>query len=174
MKPQILAAGCAVLLAACTQTSLPAVSRLAEPNSSSISLPDPETGVCLAKDVTPAVIQTVTEQVLMQPAQVSTDGAVTYPATYRTETRQVIVKERKDLTFEALCEAKLTREFVANLQRALAVRGFYKGQATGELNWRTRRAVRLYQIDQGIDSAIISKDTARALGLIAFENFDRG
>ena len=71
-----------------------------------------------------------------------------------------------------MCEAALTPNFVSSLQRALAVRGFYQGPESGELNWRTRRAVRLYQMDQGINSAILSLESARQLGLSAY-NFEQ-
>ena len=70
-------------------------------------------------------------------AELSTEGRVILPAQYRTETRQVIIQERREQQFDALCEADLTPDFVMNLQRALSARGFYKGPASGELNWRT-------------------------------------
>ena len=167
-RPIIVAICGAVLLSACGGKPLPDVARLSE-NSGNITLPDPDTGTCQANDVTPAVIETVTEQVMLHPASLSADGSIYSPAIYKTETRQVIVKERRELSFEALCESELTPDFIANLQRALAARGFYNGPDSGEMNWRTRRGIRLYQLDQDIDSAILSKETARRLGLVAYE-----
>lgn len=164
---------CSVLLVACAETQLPPeVARFAE-TSGSVSLPDPGSGLCRADDATPAVIETETEKVLISPAVLRDDGSVRAPAEYQTETRQVIVEPRREQSFDALCESEITPQLVANLQRALAVRGFYSGPISGELNWRTRRAVRLFQQDQGIDSAILSLETARFLGLVSY-GFEQG
>jgi len=168
MKPTLTALSCSVLLVACGTPDAPDVSRLAE-RSGVITLPDPDTGMCRANDVTPAVIETITERYVVQPAIYTADGRVSAPAKYRTESRPVIIQERTEQQFDALCEADLTPDYVSNLQRALTVRGFYNGPINGALNWRTRRAVRLYQQDQGIDSAILSLKTARQLGLTAIE-----
>ena len=167
MTPKMLALACGVCLAACAKAPLPEVNRLTE-RTGVITLPDPATGTCFADDVTPAVIDTETEQVLLQAEEIGPNGELLTPALYETQTRQVIVQERKEQRFEALCEAQLTPSFVSDLQRALGARAFYNGPVSGELNWRTRRAVRLFQQDQGIDSAIISLRTAQELGLTAF------
>ena len=124
---------------------------------------------CWGKDVTPAVIETVTEQIMLQPAQIQDDGTVTAPAIYKTETRQKIVKERRETWFETPCAAQETPDFIASLQRALAVRGLYRGPVTGEMDKRTRRAVRGYQKPQGLDSGILSLAAARKLGLVAVD-----
>ncbi|KMW57135.1 hypothetical protein AIOL_002095 [Candidatus Rhodobacter oscarellae] len=167
-----MGAACLAVLSACTDVSLPdnrapQVGRANDP-SGQISLPDRETGACFAQDFTPAVIQTVTEHNLVQPAQIAADGSVIYPATYRTVTRQVIVQDRQEQVFEALCEADLTGPFVASLQRALEARGHYSGPINGELTPRTRRAVRAFQQHQGLDSALLSAASARQLGLISY------
>lgn len=171
MNKPLIALCCGALLSACAGAPAPEVARFAE-NSGTISLPDPESGICLAEDVTPAVIETKTEQVLVRQAVLNPDGSVMMPASYVTETHQVIVEERKEQRFDALCARELTPDLVANLQRALGARGFYRGPVSGELNWRTRRAVRLFQQDQGIDSAILSLQTAKYLGLVSY-GFDR-
>nr|WP_235857849.1 peptidoglycan-binding domain-containing protein [Marimonas lutisalis] len=124
-------------------------------------------GTCWGKDVTPAVIETVTEKILLQPAQVLDDGTVISDPVYKTETRQAIVKERRELWFETPCEDQLTPDFVASLQRALQARGIYRGAITGEMDARTRRAIRHYQAPQGLDSGILSLAAARKLGLVA-------
>ncbi|WP_417248023.1 peptidoglycan-binding domain-containing protein [Celeribacter sp.] len=124
---------------------------------------DPE--ACYARTTTPAIIETVTEQVLVQPPQIAADGSVTYPAVYRTETRQEIVRERKELWFETLCEEEMTPEFIASLQRALEVRQYFTGAITGRMDIRTRRAIRAYQGEQGVESDILSLAAARKLGL---------
>ncbi len=124
-------------------------------------------GTCWGKVVTPAVIETVTDQIILQPAEVLADGTVIAPAIYKTETRQVIVQERKATWFETPCAADLTPEFVATLQRALKARKLYRGQIDGQMDARTRAAVRRYQKPEGLDSGILSLAAARKLGLIA-------
>ncbi|MGR3322473.1 MAG: peptidoglycan-binding domain-containing protein [Pseudooceanicola sp.] len=122
-------------------------------------------GTCWGRDATPAVIETVTEQIILQPALVQTDGTVLQPAVYKTETRQRIVRERREVWFRTPCQDELTTEFVSSLQRALAARGHYAGPVTGQMDDRTRRAVRLYQRPEGLDSGILSLAAARKLGL---------
>nr|WP_241188081.1 peptidoglycan-binding domain-containing protein [Pseudohalocynthiibacter aestuariivivens] len=126
-------------------------------------------GTCWGKVVTPAVIETVTDQIILQPAEVLADGTVVAPAVYKTETRQAIVQERKVTWFETPCAADLTPEFVSTLQRALMARNLYRGQITGMMDSRTRAAVRRYQKPEGLDSGILSLAAARQLGLVAVE-----
>ena len=125
----------------------------------------PAEGTCWARDETPAVIETVTEQVMVQPAEILADGTVVRPAAYRTETRQRIVKPRKDTWFEIPCEDQMTPDFIASLQRALKARGIYRGAVTGKMDGRTRAAIRAYQKPQGLDSGVISLAAARQMGL---------
>lgn len=124
-------------------------------------------GQCWGKDVSPAVVETVTEQVMLQPAEILTDGRIAEPAIYKTETRQRIVKERQETWFETPCPADLTPDFIASVQRALKARGRYSGPINGDLTGPTRAAIRAYQKAQGLDSGILSMAAARKLGLIA-------
>lgn len=172
MRSSLTSIGFATLLAAgCARMDVPDVAQLDEPEpvkTHAMLPPGADPDACHGQDVTPAVIETVTEQVMLQPAQIGSDGTVLYPAVYKTETRQAIVQERRELWFETPCGAELTPEFVASLQRALKVRGVYRGAITGEMNARTRRAIRAFQKPQGLDSAILSTAAARQLGLVAF------
>lgn len=123
-------------------------------------------GSCWAVEVSPAVIETVTRDILIKPAQVSPDGRIQSPPVYRSETRQEIVQPRQERFYEVPCPAALTQDFVASLQRALAARGFYSGVATGSLDRETQDAIRRYQAQgEGPDSGILTVDTARRLGL---------
>lgn len=143
----------------------PDVSRLSQ-----TAPPGVAPGTCWGKTVTPAIIETVTNQVLVQPTQTLPDGTVTKPAVYNTETRQDIVRARQDVWFETPCEGLQTPEFIASIQRALKARGAYRGQITGTMDTRTRNAVRRFQKkNDGLDSGILSLQTARALGLVAVE-----
>ncbi|MEM8591707.1 MAG: peptidoglycan-binding protein [Pseudomonadota bacterium] len=160
-------------LCACT-TALETVSR-AEPEPLRLRMEGPPNslpGQCWGRDTTPAVYETVTEQILLQPAEISTDGTLRSPPIYKTETRQAIVRERNEIWFETPCDPDLTPDFIASVQRALAARGHYRGNATGVLDSRTRRAIRAYQAPQGLDSAILSLAAARQLGLVAVPRDD--
>lgn len=157
-------------LAGCSGVSVPDVARLTEPapeiRSAVEGPPDAAPGTCWARDVTPAVVETVTDEVLVQPAQITDEGTLLSPPLYRNETAQRIVSERREIWFETPCELDLTPDFVASLQRALAARGTYTGPITGEMDARTRRAVRAFQAPQGLDSGILSMAAARSMGLV--------
>lgn len=158
-------------LAAC-QSTLPApdVMRLAEPEPGIVRAAEGPPGAapdsCWGRDVTPAVIETVTEQVMLQPAEITSDGTVLAPAVFKTETRQRITRERTEIWFEAPCPERMTPGFIASVQRALAARGFHRGAVTGEMDGTTRRAIRRYQQTEGLDSAVLSLAAARRLGLV--------
>lgn len=159
-------------LTACEPISLPSpdLGALGEPDlvrSHGAAPPGAAPDSCWGRQVSPAVIETVTEQVLVQPAQVLADGTVLSPGIYRSETLQRIVTERRETWFETPCEAVWTEEFIASLQRALKARGHYNGKITGLLDKRTRAAIRRYQAPQGLDSSILSLAAARNLGLVA-------
>lgn len=169
MTRPAIAAAALFALGAC-QAALP--NGAGEPNVTRLfqaAPPGAAPGTCWGKTETPAVIETVTEQVLVQPAEVLSDGSIVTPPIYRTETRQKIVRERRETWFETPCDDVLTVEFVQSLQRALAARGLYSGTPTGEMDARTRHAVRRYQAPEGLDSGILSLAAARRLGLIAIE-----
>lgn len=125
-------------------------------------------GSCWGRDVTPAIVETVTDQILLQPAQVDVDGSVRAPAIYKTETRQQIVRERKEVWFETPCPVLMDVAFVETLQRALKARKLYRGAITGEMDNPTHRAIRRYQAPLGLDSDILSGAAARKLGLVAY------
>lgn len=134
-----------------------------------LSQPGPPTrpeGACWESDVTPAVIETVTEQVLVTEEKRDAAGQVVTPATYRTDTRARMVRDREEVWFRAPCPADYTLEFVASLQRALKARGYYLLPLTGGLDAATRDAVRRYQADRGLDSPRLSLAAARELGLL--------
>lgn len=124
---------------------------------------DPE--ACYGREVRPGRVETVTEQIMVQPPQLDADGTQSAPAIFETETHQRIVEERRDLWFETPCQAETDPDFIASLQRALAARGLYDGPISGQMDVRTRRAVAAYQAPQGLDSGVLSMAAARQLGL---------
>ena len=125
---------------------------------------------CWGKQTTPAIIETVTHQVMLQPAEVLADGSVIHPAVFKTETRQDIVRPRHETWYEILCTPDLTPEFIASVQRALTARGLYHGAITGDMDRATRAAVRRFQKPQGLDSNLLSLAAARQMGLVAVKD----
>ena len=132
--------------------------------------PGAKPGTCWGKSAKPAVIETVTRQIVLHPAEVLDDGTVVRPAIYKTETHQDIVRERVETWFETPCAADLTPQFTASVQRALKVRGQYRGPINGKMDARTRAAVRAYQEAQGLQSGILSLAAARQLGLAVVQS----
>ena len=129
---------------------------------------DASTGTCFTRDTTPAVIETVTEQIMVQPAQVHSDGTVLSPAIFRTVTRQRILRERREVEFETPCAGVMTPEFRASVQRALLARGYYRGPIDGDLTGQTASAIERFQADQGdVATATLTLQSARSLGLVA-------
>lgn len=129
-------------------------------------------GRCFGRDIAPAVLETVTAQVQEAPAVLAEDGSILTPATYRSEISQQIVRERQEVAFETLCPPAYTEEFVATLQRALAVRGLYAGPVNGLLDQATGQAVQAFQRDAGPDSPLLSITAARRLGIVALSAND--
>ncbi|MEQ9695748.1 peptidoglycan-binding domain-containing protein [Shimia sp. SDUM112013] len=164
----------AIALTGCVEPGAVAqdLEALGEPGlvrSTALAPPGAEPGTCWGREVSPAVIETVTEQVMVQPAEVLADGTVLSQAVFRSETRQQIVQERRETWFQTPCEDVWTEEFTSSVQRALAARGLYHGSITGQRDKRTLVAIRRYQEAQGLDSAILSLEAARSLGLVAVE-----
>lgn len=142
----------------------PGVTRLHQ-----IAPPGAAPGSCWGKEVTPAIIETVTHQVMLQPAQVLADGTLLEPGVYKTETLQAIVRERHEIWFQRPCAVVMTVEFIESLQRALKARNLYQSRISGEMDARTRAAVRRFQKPLGLDSGILSLAAARKLGLVAIK-----
>jgi len=171
MSSKFVVAVCAIgLVAGCQSTGTGPLSGEPElQRSIAEAPPGAAPGSCWGKSVSPAVVETVTDQIVLQPAQIDTSGNILSPAIYKTETRQAIVRERRETWFETPCDAALTPDFIATLQRALLARGLYRGSVSGQMDGRTRAAVRRYQKPQGLDSGILSLAAARQLGLVALE-----
>ena len=136
-----------------------------------------ETNACYGVDASPAEVRTVIDyyssrtpepnSVMLEPAEYAPDGTMLYPPVYK-RIRQEISKEREDLWLETPCANALTPDSVASLQRALNARGYYDGPADGRLTEQTRDAIRSYQQTLGLDSAVLSIEAARQLGLTAY------
>ena len=165
--------GC-LSLAACGPTfEVPDLRSMIAPNTVEVTRgmgpPDARADACYGREPTPAVIETVTEQVMIQPLQIDSAGHVLEHAIFVTETQQRIVQERRELWFETPCQAETDPEYIASLQRALAARGVYSGPINGQMTQATRRAIRRFQEPQGLDSPILSLAAARQLGISVWD-----
>lgn len=129
--------------------------------------PQPGEHGCFAEQSRPAVVETVTEQVLVQPeVRDPVSGKVTQPAAYRSTSHAKIVQGAAKMWFPAPCGAVMTPDFVATLQRALAARGLYHGPVTGQLDAATNAAINAYQRPRGLFSATLSTRAAQEMGLL--------
>lgn len=161
-----------LFVAACTPAGLPEAPSRAD-LSQELLRPGPENrpknapGICWQSDVTPLIIETVSEQVMVQKERLAEDGRVVQPAAFRTETYQRIVQEREEVWFRSPCPEEMTVAFVATLQRALKARGYYLLPVSGVLDGPTQDAVHRFQIERGLDSPRLSLATARELGIVA-------
>jgi hypothetical protein len=71
----------------------------------------------------------------------------------------------REVWFQVPCAAEMTADFVATLQRALQVRGYFAAEVTGTLDDPTSAAVRRFQAARGFDSGVLTLAAARALGV---------
>ena len=124
-------------------------------------------GVCWADDVTPAVIETVTEQELDTPERRDAAGTVISPASYRSVSKLRMLHDRAEVWFKTPCAGQMTAETIATLQRALKARGYYALPLTGVFDDATKEAVRKYQAAHGFDSPVLTLAAARDLGVLA-------
>ena len=163
--------GALLWLAACQQAGVPQAPGRADLSADLVRLtvpgpPESAEGACWASDVTPMVIETVTEQVMVSEAKSGPDGTVLSPAVFHSESRQKIVQEREEVWFRSPCPQEMTVDFIASLQRALKARGLYVLPLTGQMDAATRAALRRFQADRGLESDKLSLTAARELGLV--------
>ena len=79
---------------------------------------------------------------------------------------QEIVQQRAETRYETVSPNFMTDNFVASLQRALSIRGTYRGKATGLMDDETHRAIRKFQQSE-FESGNLTVASARVLGLVA-------
>ncbi len=133
-------------------------------------------GACYIRYTAPAVVETVTEQILVQPEKTAINPdtgqtIIVKPAIYATETVQKIISDRKEDWAEVICKEDYNDNFIKSLQRALAARGFYRGSITGIMDDRTKRAIRSVQKGYGVNSSEVTLDLAESYGLVIHHLF---
>lgn len=145
-----------------TERSAAPIAVLHLPNGTS---PPQKAGICWASDTTPAVIETVTEHLMIRKELRDSAGKVTRPAEFETKTTQHLIQDREVVWFTAPCAPEMTVDFIASLQRALKARGRYFTAVTGVYDSATGEAVRKLQAERGLDSPVLALATAVDLGL---------
>ncbi|MBL4749481.1 MAG: peptidoglycan-binding protein [Amylibacter sp.] len=131
---------------------------------------------CFTPYTAPAVIETVTEQVLVQEEVREIDpetgqSVVTSPAIYSTKTIQKIITDRSEAQIQIVCAKDQNRDFIQTLQRALTARGFYDSAINGRMDDRTKRAVRKVQKSYGVNISDVTIELAENYGLIIHRLF---
>ncbi len=126
-------------------------------------------GTCRVRETTPAVYEQVMGEVQVVQAEIAEDGTVLRPPVYRKAPVPRVVRPRAEISFAAPCPEEMTPEFLSSVQRALTARGYFTGPVSGSMDAATAAAVRRYQSERGLESARLSVETARDLGLIAVE-----
>ncbi len=124
-------------------------------------------GRCFSVTRGPDTFETIIEQVEVIPATRSSDGSLINPAIFRNEARRVRIPSEVTQRFETVCPPTYTIAFVTSLQRALQARGVFTGAVNGFLDGPTSSAVQIFQERRGVNSPVLSIETARALGLVS-------
>jgi hypothetical protein len=134
--------------------------------------------------VIPAQTQTITRQVEATPARVdeinipaetrtikvrkmvspARQEEVRIPATYRTVEKRVVRSASAVQWREVLCETNTTPQKIAEIQRALASRGFATN-VDGVFGAQTLQAMESFQRRNGLPVGNLTIDTAQALGV---------
>ena len=93
------------------------------------------------------------------------NGTLLSPAAYQTVAVDHITEKKQTVSFRAICENDLTAKFIRGLQQGLSASGFFDDRITGSMDTKTRRAIKAFQLEQGILSDWPCWETARMLGL---------
>ena len=157
----------ALALAGCLPSAAPDARRLdAAPLPRFDARPAQAAEGCWTEEGRPATVETVEVEVVVEPAGLAPDGTLRAEPITRTETRQRTIAPAQTVWFEIPCPGAMDAARIATLQRALAARGLYRGEATGAIDAATEEAIRAWQAPRGLDSATLSLAAARRLGVL--------
>jgi hypothetical protein len=116
----------------------------------------------VVEEVIPAEFNTVTVQRLVTPA---TEEVIVIPATYKTVERRVVTGGGGLEWREVLCDTNASPAKIAEVQRALAGKG-YQVPADGSFGPATLRAMEAYQRANGLPVGYLTVSTVESLGVI--------
>ena len=111
----------------------------------------------------PAEYASVTKTVEVTPASTKTTAT---PATYKTVTKTVNAAPARTVWTSVLCDVNTTPGVVRRLQTSLKKAGHYGGPIDGIIGSQTRGGIKSYQSAQGVQSDILTIDSAKKLGII--------
>ena len=111
----------------------------------------------------PAEYRTVTKTVEATPASVQRTKV---PETYRSVTRTVEAAPARTVWTSVLCDVNTTPDVVRRLQTSLKRAGHYGGPIDGIIGSQTRRGIASYQSATGVQSDILTIESAKKLGII--------
>lgn len=89
----------------------------------------------------------------------------TVPAVYHDVTKSRMVDEPQPVWRQVLCAKNTSPAKIAEIQRALARRGYNPGTADGELGTQTVSAMQKFEADRGLAQGQISVEAVEALGV---------
>ncbi|MCL1141123.1 peptidoglycan-binding domain-containing protein [Shewanella gaetbuli] len=139
--------------------------------------------ICLTE--TPAKYETVTRQVVVQPASTkrieipakyetvkidklvnpAQEKRIDIPAEYETVTLNKVSKNGFMEWRPILCETNMTRSIIMDIQQALASKGYNPGKVDGVFGHDTIKAVNAFQKDNNLPTdQYINMETIKALG----------
>lgn len=101
--------------------------------------------------------------------RISPEGTRQCWARYSANSGQARNGMIEEVAFRVPCPEKMTGDFMASLQRALAARGYFDGEITARADPATRSAVHSFQRANGFNSPVLTLETAQRLGLIPIE-----
>lgn len=115
----------------------------------------------VVEEEVPAVYEDVEVQRLVTPERQET---AVIPATYKTVEKRTVTGGGTVEWREVLCDSNATPEKIAEVQRALAAKG-YEVQADGAFGPATLRAMEAYQTANGLPVGYLTISTVESLGV---------
>ncbi|MCI5128404.1 MAG: peptidoglycan-binding protein, partial [Candidatus Electrothrix sp. AUS3] len=94
------------------------------------------------------------------------ERVINVPAEYKTIVKKVKVSDSKIVWKPALCKDELIGSTVRQVQTALSQMGFYNGLIDGTMNQETQKAIRAFQVENGLaQGGGLTDETVEALGI---------
>ena len=110
----------------------------------------------------PAVYEKRRVKEIVSPAHTET---VDIPAVYHDETKSRVTSEPRAVWREVLCQKNASPAVIADIQRALAAKGYDPGAIDGHLGSKTVSAMQKFEADSSLPQGQISVEAVKALGV---------